>query len=63
MCENFQKICKKCSINLIGRDSGGIWLKKLRLGDIRAQGDIVYTYTSRTLLIWLEKVRKLRRQK
>ena len=40
MRNNFGKFCKKCSINLIGRDSGGLRLKiKFRLGDIRGTGE------------------------
>ena len=28
MHKNFGKLYKKCSVNLIGRDCGGFWLKK-----------------------------------
>ena len=38
MLKNFGKLCKKCSVNLIGTDSGELWLKKFRLDDIRGTG-------------------------
>ena len=31
MRKNFGKLCKKYSINLIGKDSGGLWLKKRKI--------------------------------
>ena len=29
MRKNFGKFCKKCQVNLIGKDSGGFWLKEI----------------------------------
>ena len=34
MSNNFGKLCKICSLNLIGIDSGGFWLKTFRLAGI-----------------------------
>ena len=42
-CVRILEICvKKCLINLIGRDSGGLWLKKkILLGDIRGTEELL----------------------
>ena len=48
MCKNFRKLCKKCSINLIGRDFGGLWLKKkFRLGYIRGKEGLLRDYNNK----------------